>query len=135
MDKKHLFDMAVTAMHNSYAPYSNFNVGAALLCSNGKIVTGCNVENASYPATNCAERTAIFSAIAKGYKKFDAIMIVGGPNYIIKDFVMPCGICRQVFSEFCDDDFIIMTGINENNIKEYFLKDILPYSFNKNNLR
>lgn len=126
--------MAKDAMKNSYAPYSNYNVGAALLCKNGSLYNGCNIENASYSLTNCAERTALFSAIANGEKEFEAICIVGGKNSEITDYAMPCGACRQVLAEFCDADFKIYVGINENDIREYKLSELIPYSFNKSKL-
>ena len=134
MNKKELFKLAKEAMKNSYAPYSNYNVGAALLTKNDKVYMGCNIENASYSATCCAERTAIFSAVAKGEKEFNAICIVGGKNGDIIDYAMPCGVCRQVLAEFCDVDFKIYVGINENEIKEFTLSELLPYSFDKSKL-
>lgn len=134
MDKKDLFYTAKDAMNQSYAPYSNYNVGAALLCKNGNVYKGCNVENASYSLTNCAERTALFTAIANNENEFEAICIVGGKNGVITDYAMPCGACRQVLSEFCDKDFKVYVGINENNIKEFKLSELIPYSFNKSKL-
>ena len=134
MDKKDLFYTAKDAMNHSYAPYSNYNVGAALLCKNGNVYKGCNVENASYSLTNCAERTALFTAIANGENEFEAICIVGGKNGVITDYAMPCGACRQVLSEFCVEDFKVYVGINENNIKKFKLSELIPYSFNKSKL-
>ncbi len=134
MNKKDLFYMAKDAMKNSYAPYSNYNVGASLLCKNGNVYKGCNIENASYSLTNCAERTALFSAIANGEKGFEAICIVGGKNGEITDYAMPCGACRQALAEFCNEDFRVYVGINENDIKEYKLSELIPYSFNKSKL-
>lgn len=134
MNKKDLFVLAKEAMQNSYAPYSNYNVGAVLLTKSGNIYKGCNVENASYSATNCAERTALFSAVANGEKEFSAICVVGGQNGEITDYAMPCGICRQALSEFCDADFKVYVGISENDIKEYTLGEILPFSFDKSKL-
>ena len=134
MDKKDLFNTAKDAMNQSYAPYSNYNVGAALLCKNGNVYKGCNVENASYSLTNCAERTALFTAIANGENEFEAICIVGGKNGVITDYAMPCGACRQVLSEFCVEDFKVYVGINENNIKKFKLSELTPYSFNKSKL-
>lgn len=134
MNKKDLFVLAKETMQNSYAPYSKYNVGAVLLCKNGNIYKGCNVENASYSATNCAERTALFSAISNGEKEFSAICVVGGKNGEIEDYAMPCGICRQVLSEFCGADFKIFVGISENDIKEYTLGELLPFSFDKSRL-
>lgn len=134
MNKNELFILAKDAMKNSYAPYSNYNVGAVLIAKNVKIYKGCNVENSSYGVTNCAERTALFSAIANGENEFEAICIVGGKNGEITDYAMPCGVCRQTLSEFCDADFKIYVGINENEIKEFTLGDLLPYSFDKSKL-
>lgn len=134
MSKKDLFNLAKEAMKSSYAPYSNYNVGALLLCKSGNTYKGCNIENASYSLTNCAERTALFYAIANGEKEFDSICIVGGKNGEITDYAMPCGACRQVLAEFCDADFKVYVGINEDDIKEYTLNELLPYSFNKSKL-
>ncbi len=134
MDKITLFQCACEAVKNSYAPYSNYNVGAALLTKSGKIYKGCNIENASYSVTNCAERTALFSAIAQGEKDFSAIMVVGGKNGVITDYAMPCGVCRQALAEFCDADFKVYVGISETDIKEFTLAEILPHSFNKSKL-
>ena len=134
MNKKYLFTLAKEAMKNSYAPYSNYNVGASLLCKNGNIYKGYNIENASYSVTNCAERTALFSAIASGEKQFTAICIVGGKNGEITDYAMPCGVCRQALAEFCDANFKVYVGISEDNIKEFTLGELLPYSFDKSKL-
>lgn len=131
MDKKDLFILAKDAMKNSYAPYSKYNVGAVLVCKNGNTYKGCNIENASYSLTNCAERTALFSAISNGEREFEAICIVGGRNSKITDYAMPCGACRQALAEFCDMDFRVYVGVNEDNINEYKLDDLLPYSFDK----
>lgn len=134
MDKKDLFNLAKEAMKNSYAPYSEYNVGAVLLCKNGNVYKGCNIENASYSLTNCAERAALFSAIANGEKCFEAICVVGGKNGEITDFAMPCGACRQALAEFCDANFKVYVGISEYNTKEFTLEELLPYSFNKSKL-
>lgn len=134
MNKNKLFTLAKDAMKNSYAPYSDYNVGAVLLCKNGNVYKGCNIENASYSLTNCAERTAIFSAIANGEKDFEAICIVGGKDGVSTDYAMPCGSCRQVLAEFCDEDFKVYVGINENDITEFKLGELLPFSFNKSKL-
>ncbi len=134
MNKKDLFMLAKESMKNSYSPYSNYNVGASLLCKNGSIYKGCNIENASYSVTICAERTALFSAIANGERNFEAICVVGGKNGEITDYAMPCGVCRQVLAEFCDADFKIYVGISEDNIKEFNLGELIPYSFDKSKL-
>ena len=128
-----LMKMAVKAREMSYSPYSNFKVGAALLSKSGKIFTGCNVENAGYTPTNCAERTAIFKAISEGEREFSAIAIVGGKGDKLNNLCAPCGVCRQVISEFCDGDFRVIMG-TPNNIKVVTLSEILPYSFGKNDL-
>lgn len=134
MNKKELFIIAKGAMESSYAPYSDFNVGAALLCDDGSIYKGCNVENASYSVTCCAERSSLFSAISDGKRDFKAIMIVGGKNGKITNYTFPCGTCRQALSEFCNDDFKVFTGKNKNDIIEFKLSELLPSSFNKSNL-
>lgn len=134
MNKKDLFILAKEAMKNSYAPYSNYNVGAVLLTKSGKTYKGCNIENASYSVTNCAERTALFSAISNGEKDFEAICIVGGKNGAITDYAMPCGVCRQALAEFCDADFKVYVGKSEDDIKEFTLGELLPYSFDKSKL-
>ena len=129
MTNRELIKSAILAMQNAYAPYSGFKVGAALLTAGNDIYTGCNVENAAYSPTNCAERTAFFKAISEGERAFIKIAIVGGKNGIIKDYVPPCGVCRQVIREFCDDSFIIIVAKSENDYKEYRLIDLLPESF------
>lgn len=128
MDYKMLVKEAEKALEFSYSPYSEFAVGAALLCCDGSIYTGCNVENASYPAGNCAERTAVFNAVSSGKRDFEAIAIVGGKNGQITDYCPPCGICRQVLREFCKDGFkiILFDGKEE---KIFTLSDLLPYGF------
>lgn len=128
MTKNELMQKATDAMKNAYAPYSKFTVGAALLSKNGKVYTGCNVENSSYGVTNCAERTALFSAIADGEREFCAIAIVGGEKGEIASFCPPCGVCRQALSEFCGEDFKIYL-YNGKKIKEYKLSKILPLQF------
>lgn len=119
-----LYSDAVKAAENSYSPYSRFRVGAALLCSDGTIYTGCNIENASFSLTNCAERTAFFKALSDGKKEFDAIAIAGGHDNM-NEPCYPCGACRQVMAEFCDEDFKIVLSD-----KILTLKELLPFSFN-----
>jgi len=127
---------AMEARRFSYSPYSDYSVGAALLCKNGSIVTGSNIENASYGATVCAERTAFFKAISEGKKEFVAIAISGGIKNEDADYAYPCGICRQVMREFCDEDvFKIFVVRSEEEYEEYLLKDLLPKSFGPNNLQ
>lgn len=130
-----LIKKAFEAREKAYAPYSGFRVGAALLCSDGSIFTGCNIENASYSATNCAERTAFFTAISKGQRDFVAIAIVGGKD---KEQAKPspCGICLQVMAEFCDfEKFEIITAKNENEYEIRKLGEYLPYGFTEEFLR
>ena len=128
MKYKMLIEKVIKQLEFSYSPYSEFSVGAALLCRDGSVYTGCNVENASYPAGNCAERTAVFNAVSSGKRDFEAIAIVGGKNGQITDYCSPCGICRQVLREFCKDGFkiILFDGKEE---KIFTLSDLLPYGF------
>lgn len=125
MNVKKLIDAAKCVQENAYSPYSNFCVGAALLCGDGKIYTGCNIENSSYSATVCAERTAFFKAISEGQKDFTAIAVIGSDDKIC----MPCGVCRQVISEFCGADFKIICVNKTGEYKEYTLGELLPFSF------
>lgn len=123
MDYKILVEKAYEVMEKAHVPYSKFQVGAALLGKSGKIYTGCNVEVASYGATNCAERTAVFKAVSEGEKEFVAIAIVGSGH----NFTYPCGICRQVLVEFGKDLDIILT--DDEEIRVYKLEEMLPHSF------
>lgn len=127
--KKELCKNAIKAMNNSYSPYSKFSVGAALLCADGEIYTGCNIENASYSATVCAERTAFFKAVSDGAREFKMIAIAASENGVIKSAV-PCGVCRQVMSEFCNSDFKILIVTDQENYDEYTLGELLPKAFN-----
>ncbi|MBQ8576199.1 MAG: cytidine deaminase [Clostridia bacterium] len=127
MDKKELVTLATEARENSYSPYSGFKVGAALLTKSGKVYKGCNIENGAFSPTNCAERTAVFSAISDGEREFTAIAVVGGKDEI-NSYCPPCGVCRQVLCEFCDKDFEIYLYDGEN-IKTYTLGQLLPESF------
>lgn len=121
---------AIEAMKRSYSPYSNFTVGAALVTKSGKLYTGANIENSSYTPTVCAERVAIFTAIHEGEREFDAIAIVGGHNGDVKGVCAPCGVCRQVMSEFCSPDFkVILVTSNEGDYEETTLGELLPYTF------
>lgn len=133
--KRELIKLALQARQTAYMPYSGFAVGAALLSENGRIYTGCNVENASYGATNCAERTAFFKAVSEGERTFLAIAIAGGK----KDeepvaFAYPCGICRQVMREFCKADFCVLVAKSETVFEEYTLQELLPKGFGGENL-
>ncbi len=133
-DYKSLIAAALAASKKAYAPYSGFFVGAALQTKGGKIYTGCNIENAAYSATVCAERTAFFSAVKEGEREFSAIAIVGGKNGEITDYCPPCGVCRQVISEFCDGDFKIVLW-NGKEASLYTLKELLPLAFTKGELK
>ena len=128
--QEELLKKAKEMLSFAYTPYSNFKVGAALLCKNGKIYGGCNIENAAYGPSNCAERTAFFNAVSSGERGFEAIAIVGGPNGVIKDFCPPCGVCRQVMMEFCKPkDFVILLQNDNGETKEFTLEEMLPLGF------
>lgn len=124
-----LIKKAIEMLNFSYVPYSNFHVGAALLTSEGEIYTGCNIENAAYGPSNCAERTAVFKAVSEGKKEFEAIAIVGGKNGKIENFCPPCGVCRQVLAEFCKKDFEIILAKSTDEYKIMTLEQLLPESF------
>ena len=129
-DKSKLIKMAMDNQVRSYAPYSNYNVSAAVLADSGKVYLGVNVENISYPAGICAERNAIFHAIQEGEKKIVAIAIVGGPNYTIKDYCPPCGLCRQTMMEFCDPkELTVLFAKSPTDYKEMTLEELLPEGF------
>ncbi len=133
-NKKELVEIACRARENAYSPYSGFCVGAALLCTDGRVYEGANIENLSYGATNCAERTALFKAVYDGERSFRAIAIVGSKHGDeITKLCAPCGICRQVMSEFCKPDFEILL-FDGSEIKTYTLASMLPESFDKSNL-
>lgn len=133
MNGQQLIEKAAEARGFAYAPYSHFKVGAALLAKNGRIFVGCNIENASYSATVCAERTAFFKAISEGVHEFEAIAIVGGKEGEIAPFCAPCGVCRQVMAEFCDKDFKLVLGSPEK-FEVYTLDAILPLAFSQTDL-
>ena len=125
-----LIKAALEARERAYAPYSGYAVGAALLTQDGKIYQGCNVENASYGATNCAERTAFFKAVSEGERFFTAIAISGGKkDEVPTDYAYPCGICRQVMSEFVSADFLVYVVKSETDYREYRFEELLPYGF------
>ncbi len=130
-----LLKAAVKAMDNSYSPYSNCKVGAALLTKNGKIYTGANIENAAFSPTICAERVAIFKAISDGEKNFSKIAVVGGKDGKIKGIFSPCGVCRQVLREFCDDKFEILLGKSERDFDIITLEELLPLSFSPKDVK
>lgn len=136
-DKKmELVEKALEARRFSYAPYSDFRVGAALLAKDGRIFTGCNVENASYGVTNCAERTAVFKAVSEGARDFAAIAIVGGLGEALPEGIAaPCGVCRQALAEFCEpDDFLVLLGKGDLTWEEHTLLELLPLSFSGRDL-
>lgn len=125
-----LIKEALFARKNAYVPYSHYRVGAALLTAKGKIYTGCNIENASYGATNCAERTAFFKAVSEGERNFTAIAIAGGmENKMPEDYAYPCGICRQVMQEFCKPDFRIFVVKSIESYQIYTLEELFPFGF------
>ena len=129
MEPKELIARAIAAMDRAYVPYSGYRVGAALLCADGKVYEGCNIENGSYGATNCAERTAFFRAVFDGEREFTAIAVCGGKDGIIRDYFPPCGICRQVMQEFCEPSFMIYMGRSDGTYVAESLGAMLPYGF------
>ena len=138
INRELLIEKAFEAQKFCYTPYSNFNVGAALLTSDGTIYQGCNIENAAFTPTNCAERTAFFKAVSEGQKEFSAIAIVGSRNGAKEDeveYCAPCGVCRQVMMEFCDPKtFKVYLAKTEDDYIEYTLEEILPLGFSGKNL-
>lgn len=130
MDILDLIKEAYEAKKYAYVPYSGFHVGAALLTTSGKVYRGCNIENAAYSPTNCAERTAFFKAISEGETDFQSIVVVGDKE----EYLTPCGVCRQVMMEFCNKDFQIIAAKNEKDYVIYTLEELYPASFSVNNL-
>ena len=128
MTAEKLCELAKEAMMRAYAPYSGFKVGAALLCKDGTVYQGCNIENAAYGPTNCAERTAFFKAVYDGQREFAAIAVCGGKDGVITGSFPPCGVCRQVMREFCQDDFVIYM-MNPEGYRAVTLTELLPFSF------
>ena len=129
MTPEQLNELALEAMGHASAPYSGYKVGAALLCADGTVYQGCNIENASFTPTVCAERSAFFKAIYDGHRDFAAISGCGGKDGVISGSFPPCGVCRQVMREFCDDDFVIYMASVDNTYEAHTLADILPHSF------
>ena len=125
MTSQQLIEMATEVRKNAYAPYSSFTVGAALLCDDGSVYTGCNIENASFTPTCCAERVAFFSAVSDGKRAFSKLAVVGGEGENLRERCYPCGVCRQVMSEFVEGDFIVVFSDGT----ELSLGEILPYGF------
>ena len=138
MDKKQIEELINTAVRQlefSYTPYSGFKVGAALLAKEGKVYGGCNIENAAYGPTNCAERTAFFKAGREGVREFKAICIVGGKDGVLTDYAAPCGVCRQVMMEFCDPEtFQVILATGKEHYDVFTLKELLPFGFGPANL-
>lgn len=129
MTPEKLISMAIEAMGHSYSPYSGYKVGAALLCADGTVYQGCNMENAAYSPSVCAERTAIFKAVYDGHRDFTAIAVCGGKDGVITGSFPPCGVCRQVMREFCKDDFTIYLVGADGSYEAVTLADLLPHSF------
>ena len=130
-----LISAAMAQLERAYAPYSHFKVGAALLTEEGRIYTGCNIENAAYTPTNCGERTAFFKAVSEGERSFRAICIVGAMDGVPTDYTAPCGVCRQVMMEFCSpEEFEIILARGVEDYQVYKLKDLLPCGFGPGNL-
>ena len=128
MTPDQLVELAKQAMTRAYAPYSRFHVGAALLCADGTVYQGCNIENAAYGPSNCAERTAFFKAVSEGHRDFTAIAVCGGHEGVITSLCTPCGVCRQVMREFCRDDFLIYM-VRPDGFETCTLAELLPFSF------
>jgi len=137
IDETKLIRRAYAAREKAYAPYSGFFVGAALLSRTGKIYAGCNIENAAFSPTNCAERSAFFRAVSAGERRFAAIAVVGGPRGTKAgefSYCFPCGVCRQVMREFCSDDFLILAAINPQECRKFSLRELLPEAFGPDDL-
>ena len=135
MTDRELIYEALKARENSYCPYSGFSVGAALLTRSGRIYTGCNIENAAYTPTNCAERTAVFKAVSEGETDFVAIAVAGGPAGMPGDYCPPCGVCRQVLREFTDPtEFVVIMARSTTEYRADTLASLLPVSFGPENL-
>jgi len=135
--ERELIIEAIEGRKRAYTPYSHYKVGAALLTKEGNVILGCNIENAAYGPTNCAERTAFFKAVSEGIKEFNAIAIVGGVESetdSFSDYAFPCGVCRQVMREFCSNDFKIIVAKNVDDYKVFTLEELLPSSFGPENL-
>ena len=131
INMQNLVEKAYAAKQYAYAPYSGFHVGAALLCDDGTIFTGCNIENAAYSPANCAERTAVFKAVSEGYRSFLAIAVAGSSG----EYLAPCGVCRQVLMEFCDpDSFLVILAKNQTQYQSFRLGELFPHAFSKTDL-
>ncbi|MDO5399522.1 MAG: cytidine deaminase [Eubacteriales bacterium] len=135
MTPENLIALAKEAMAHAYVPYSGYRVGAALLCADGTVYQGCNIENAAYSPTNCAERTAFFKAVFDGHRDFAAIAVCGGKDGVITGPFPPCGVCRQVMMEFCGPDFAVYMADTGGRWIETTLKDLLPFGFSAGDMR
>lgn len=131
MDKNGLAKLVAESAKAAYSPYSEFKVGAALLCTDGTVYTGCNIENSAYSATVCAERVAFFKAVSEGKTEFEAIAVAGGKDAVIDGICPPCGVCRQVMAEFCDSKRFKVLLVKKDGFEEYSLEELLPLSFGK----
>ena len=129
MTPEQLIDLAKDAMTRAYSPYSGFKVGAALLCADGTVYQGCNIENASFTPTVCAERTAVFKAVSEGKREFTALAVCGGKDGVITGLCPPCGVCRQVLREFCRDDFPVYLALPAGKYETRTMAQLLPDSF------
>ena len=130
MDQNKLIDLAWKARENAYIPYSHFKVGACIALKDGTFVQGCNIENAAYTPTNCAERTAFFKAVSEGVKEFQAICVVGGRDGVLTGYAAPCGVCRQVMMEFCDPEtFQIILAVSKDKYDVFTLRELFPLGF------
>lgn len=129
MTEKALCAAAIAAMQTAYAPYSGCTVGAALLTASGKVYTGCNIENAAYSPTVCAERTAFFKAVSEGERAFVMLAVAGGKGGVPADSYPPCGVCRQVISEFCTPDFPVLLVTGGDGCRRVTLSELLPFAF------
>ena len=130
MDQEKLIELAWLARENAYTPYSHFKVGACIALKDGTFVQGCNIENAAYTPTNCAERTAFFKAVSEGVKEFQAICVVGGRDGVLTGYAAPCGVCRQVMMEFCDPEtFQIILAVSKDKYDVFTLRELFPLGF------
>ncbi len=130
MNKKRLIQAAIDVLPKAYVPYSHFHVGAALLCQDGSVYTGFNIENASYTPTICAERSAFIQAVSGGRRDFRAIAVCGGKEGVITDYCSPCGVCRQFMQEFCDPEkFLVILAKSQEEYQEFTLAELLPRGF------
>lgn len=129
MTPEKLMELAKEAMGHAYAPYSGYQVGAAVLCADGSVYQGCNIENAAFGPTNCAERTAFFKAVYDGHRDFTAVAVCGGKGGVVTGLCTPCGVCRQVMREFCAPDFVIYMTDGSGKVECRTLSELLPMSF------